>query len=100
MKFKRLTAALASGMLLWGSAYAEQKQPENTAPDATGATGPGVVILELGGAPGTPGAQEASPEEQLAMQLLLLQLLMMQADPSARGEAPMSAPTSSGGTGI
>ena len=99
MKFKRLTAALASGMLLWGSAYAEQ-QPENTAPDAaTGSSGPGIVILELQG--GAPGAQQASPEEMLAMQLLLLQLLMMQADPGMAADAPLGAPAMAGpGTGI
>ena len=99
MKFTRLTAALASGLLLWGSAYAEQ-QPENTAPDATGATGPGVVIIEVPGAqPGTPGAQQASPEDMLAMQLLLLQLLMMQAEPAA-GEMPVSPATATHGSRI
>lgn len=93
MTFKRLTAALASGLLLWGSAYAEQ-QPENAAPDgATGATAPGVVILELQG--GGPGAQQASPEEMLAMQLLLLQLLMMQGNPGAAAESPLGAPAMS-----
>ena len=102
MKFTRLTAALASGLLLWGSAYAEQ-QPQNTAPEAesanaaTGATGPGVVILELQG--GAPGAQQPSQEEMLAMQLLLLQLLMMQQDPAMGADVPIAAPAS-GQTGI
>lgn len=98
MKFKRLTAALVSGLLLCGTAYAEEQQAEDTPPDATGASAPGVVILELQG--GAPGEQQVAPEEQLAMQLLLLQLLMMQADPTPGIDAPTGAPNSMQGTGI
>ena len=97
MKFERLTAALVSGLMLWGTAYAEQ-QPETTTPEATGATAPGIVILELQG--GQPGAQQGSPEEMLAMQLLLLQLLMMQGDPAAGADVPIAAPGAKQGIGI
>ena len=95
MKFKRFTAALASALLLWGSAYAQQPDTANV-PESSGATAPGVVILEL------QGGQAAQPtaEETLAMQLLLLQLLMMQSEAAAGGEAQIVAPQSFSGTGI
>jgi hypothetical protein len=92
MKFKRLTAALASALLLWGSAYAQQRPDTANVPENSGATAPGVVILELQGA-------QPTAEETLAMQLLLLQLLMMQSE-AAGGEAQIVAPQSLSGTGI
>ena len=95
MKSKRLTAALTSALLLWSTAYAEEPKAPGPA-DATGATGPGVLMLELQGS--QPGAQ-ASPEELLAMQMLLLQLLMLQAEPSG-SEIQIISPTTGSGTGI
>lgn len=96
MNFKRATAALASALLISTSAFAEEPQAANPS-DATGATGPGVVILELQGS--QPGSPEATPEEMLAMQLLLLQLLMMQQEPGS-GEVQAVPPGATQGTGI
>ena len=95
MKFRRVTAVLASALLLWGSAYAQQQPDTANLPESSGATSPGIVILELQGG----SAAQPSPEETLAMQLLLLQLLMMQSDAGASGEAQMFAPGVTG-TGI
>ena len=91
MKSKRLTAALTGLCLLWGSAHALDPQ----APDATGATGPGIQMRELQGAQ---PAGEPSPEELLAMQILLLQLLMMQSEPG--GGETMTVPGAEVGTRI
>jgi hypothetical protein len=88
MKF-RLTAVLASALLLWGSAYAQQQPDTANVPESSGATAPGIVILELQGA-----SPAQTPEETLAMQLLLLQLLMMQS------EAAASVAPGASGTGI
>ena len=92
MNARRLTAVLASALLLWGSAYAQQQPDTANVPESTGATAPGVVIVELGG----PSAQP-TPEETLAMQMLLLQLLMMQSEaaPSA-GDVQIVAPSPTG----
>ena len=96
MKFRRATAALTGALLLWGSAYAQQQPDTANVPESSGATSPGLVILEL------QGGQAAQPtaEEALAMQLLLLQLLMMQSEAAAGGEAPIAVPQSTRGVGI
>lgn len=87
MKAKQIAAALAGLCLMWGTAQAgngNAQQPNAAspveAPEAVGATN-GVVILEIGPAQGS-----ASAEEIAAMQLLLLQLLMMQSEGGANAE--------------
>ena len=98
MKFRRVTAALTGALLLWGSAYAQQQPDTAAIPDSSGATSPGIVILELQGGQGA----QPTAEETLAMQLLLLQLLMMQSEAagSVGGEAPIAVPQSTRGVGI
>jgi hypothetical protein len=97
----KLAAAAAVGLCLtWGSAYAgpemlEDSQPQAAAPadvpEGVGATND-VIILELAPAQ---GGEAAGAEDNAAMQMLLLQLLMMQAqmEGGAGAEAQMSAPT-------
>ena len=97
MKFRRVTAALASALLLWGSAYAQQQPDSANAPEGTGATAPGIVILEL---QGSGPAGQPTAEETLAMQLLLLQLLMMQQEGAGSAEVPIAVPHSLTGVGI
>jgi hypothetical protein len=81
---QQIAAAAAGLVLIWGAAQAgpdavngapAQSQPRVAAqaPDGTGASGNDVIVLEL--APTQRGANE---EEVAAMQMLLLQLLMMQ----------------------
>ena len=101
MKAKRIAAALAGLCLMWGTAQAgnENVQEPNAAspaeaPEAVGATN-GVVILEIGPAQGN----AASAEEMAAMQLLLLQLLMMQSEGGANAEM-IQRPHAAGGVGI
>jgi hypothetical protein len=98
MKSKRIAGAIAGLFLLWGTAYAEQPPAASPgdAPNATGATGPGVLIFELQGS--QPGVQP-SVEEIAVMQMLLLQLLMMQPEPG-NGEIQIIAPMSGPGVGI
>ena len=96
MKVRRFTAALASALLLWGSAHAQQQPETANTPESTGATGPGIVILELQGGQ----AAQPTPEETLAMQLLLLQLLMMQQESAAGAESPIVGPQTVRGIGI
>ena len=91
MKSKPLIAALTGLCLLWGSAHAVDPQ----APGAAGATGPGIQMRELQGAQ---PAGEPSPEEVLAMQLMLLQLLMMQSEPGGGDRMPV--PGAEAGTRI
>ena len=101
MFFKRIAAAIAGLCLVCGTAYAAPEaavSPSET-PEAVGATGDGVIILELGPMQGGP----ASAEEAAAMQLLLLQLLLMQSQmqmESGGGEMQMIAPKQSTGVGI
>jgi hypothetical protein len=99
MFFKRIAAAIAGLCLVCGTAYAapEAAVSPNETPEAVGATGDGVIILELGPMQGGP----ASAEEAAAMQLLLLQLLLMQSQmESGGGEMQMIAPKQSTGVGI
>ncbi|HEX2827339.1 MAG TPA: hypothetical protein VHP37_13405 [Burkholderiales bacterium] len=106
--FAKKLAATAVGLCLtWGSAYAGPEMVQDAQPQAgapadvppnVGGTND-VIILELGPSPdGTP----PGPEEMAAMQMLLLQLLMMQSEmaPSAGGEMQMTAPRAPGLTGI
>ena len=100
MLFKKLAAAGVGLCLTWG-AYAGPEMvqdPHHAAspadiPPGIGATND-VIILEL--SPMQGGA--AGAEEMAAMQMLLLQLLMMQAEMG--GEVQMTAPTAPGLTGI
>ena len=99
---KKLAAAAIGLCLTWG-AYAgpgtvQDPQPRAAAPaeapQAIGATSD-IIILELGPMQGGP----AGAEEMAAMQMLLLQLLMMQSGIGA-GELQMNAPGTPGLTGI
>jgi hypothetical protein len=108
MNRKVLAAAVAGLCFTYGAANAAPEAAQESAagaqsaspadiPEAVGATND-VVILELapmqGGAP-------AGAEETAAMQMLLLQLLMMQSQGAGDGgETLMIAPTVPGGTGI
>jgi hypothetical protein len=102
MIWKTLAAAAAGLCLTWGGAYAgpdsQDSQPRAAspadAPEAVGATND-VIVLELGPAHGSPG----SAEDAAAMQMLLLQLLMMQSG-AIEGETPMNAPGAPAGTAI
>jgi hypothetical protein len=102
MIVKKLAAAAIGLCLTWG-AYAgpeiQDSQPQAASPAEVppniGGTSD-VIILELGPAVGGTG----SAEEQMAMQMLLLQLLMMQAEMGAGGEIPTTAPMAPGLTGI
>ena len=100
---KKLAAAAVGLCLTWGSAHAgpdmvQDPQPQAAipadVPPGVGATND-VIVLELGPIQGGPGGAE----EAMAMQMLLLQLLMMQADMGA-GEVQMIAPPVRGMTGI
>ena len=98
---KRIAAALTGLCLIWGTAQAGPAHTEapqaavpGDVPAGVGATGNDVIVLEIGPAP---GAGPMSAEEMAAMQLLL-QLLMMQSEPT--GAAPMGGPMAPGGTGI
>jgi hypothetical protein len=99
---KTLAVAAAGLCLTWGGAYAgpdsQEPQPQAAspadAPEAAGATND-VIVLELGPMQGGPG----SAEDAAAMQMLLLQLLMMQSG-TGEGDAPMNAPGAPAGTAI
>lgn len=100
---KKLAAAAVGLCLTWGGAHAgpemvqDPQQPQAATPEQVppnvGGTND-VIILELGPAIGGSG----SPEEMAAMQMLLLQLLMMQSEMG--GEVQMTAPKAPGLTGI
>ena len=93
MFLKRIAAAIAGLCLICGTAQAAPEAAQ--APEAAGATSDGVIILELAPIQGGP----ASAEEMAAVQLLLLQLLMMQSEPRSGGETltvPSQAPTGVG----
>ena len=101
MFLKKLAAAGVGLCLTWG-AYAGPEMVQDPLPQAAspadvppnvGGTSD-VIILEL--SPMQGGA--AGAEEMAAMQMLLLQLLMMQAEMG--GEVQMTAPTAPGLTGI
>ena len=100
---KQLAAAALGLCLTWGGAHAgalmvQDSQPPAASPaevpGGVGATND-VIILELGPMQGGP----ANAEEMAAMQMLLLQLLMMHAEMGA-GEIQMTAPPAPGLTGI
>ena len=89
---KHVAAAVAALCLVWGAAYAgaEDAQSGTNVPEAVGATND-VVILELG-----PMQGGASAADTAAMQMLLLQLLMMQSDVNAGdGGVPIGPAASS-----
>jgi hypothetical protein len=93
MCFKRIAAAIAGLCLICGTAHAAPEAAQT--PEASGATSDGVIIFEL--APGHGGP--ASAEEMAAMQLLLLQLLMMQSEVQSGSETlivPSQRPTGVG----
>ena len=102
MFVNKLAAAAVGLCLTWGSAYAgpemvqdpqaEAASPADIPPNVGGTND--VIILELGP---SPDGTQPGPEEQAAMQMLLLQLLMMQ---SEMAPADMAAPTPPGLTGI
>jgi hypothetical protein len=102
MYAKRIAAAAAGLCLMWGTAQAENDSAQERgaaapaeAPEAVGATND-VVILEIAPAQG-PGA--ASAEEIAAMQMLLLQFLLMQSDGTGNAEA-IDIPRAPAGVGI
>src|SRR4051812_14313570 len=97
---KRLAAAAVGLCFTLGTAYAGAEgvpgsQPEAVPPN-TGATGDGVIILELGPSQGGP----ASAEEAAAMQMLLLQLLMQSQGGGGGGEVQMLTPEQTTGQRI
>src|SRR5689334_19301257 len=103
MVTKRIAAALTGLCLAWGTAFAgpsitdaPQAAVPGNVPEGVGATGNDVIVLEIG--PAADGST-MSPDEVQAMQLLLLQLLMMQSEGGGAPEMPMGAPASTG-TGI
>jgi hypothetical protein len=104
MNSKTIAAAFTGLCLTWGAAHAAPEpvqEPQAASPvevpEAVGATND-VVILELGP---TQGGVPGNAEEMAAMQMLLLQLLMMQSQMGADGgEMPMIVPSAPGGTGI
>jgi hypothetical protein len=98
MFLKRVAAAMAGLCLICGTAYAgpEASVPSIPVPEASGATGDGVIILELGPMQGGP----ASAEEMAAMQLLLLQLLLMQSEMQSSGETLIVPSQTTTGVGI
>jgi hypothetical protein len=102
MMLKTLAAAAAGLCLTWGGAYAgpdiTDSQPPAASPgdvpEAVGATHD-VIVREVGPMQGGP----ANAEDAAAMQMLLLQLLMMQSEMDG-GETPMNAPGAPTGTAI
>ena len=97
---KKVAAAAAALCLMWGTAQAgnENAQPPGAAspveaPEGVGATHD-ILILELGPIQGG----GASVEDVAAMQMLLLQLLMMQS--GAVGGEVLDAPRAASGIGI
>src|SRR4051812_15754262 len=102
MSSKFVAAAFAGLCFIGGAAIAgpenaQGPQPQAAAaadtPEAVGATGNDVVILEIG--PATGGS---TPEENAAMQMLLLQLLLMESEGGSVDMAP--APSATPGVGI
>jgi hypothetical protein len=93
---KHMAAAAAALCLVWGAAYAgpENVQGSPDIPEGVGATND-VVILELG-----PMQEGAGAADMAAMQMLLLQLLMMQSEPGAGGGEVLLVPTAPAGLEI
>ena len=80
---KPIAAAVAGLCLMWGAAQAGNEgvgAAPGQPPEAVGATND-VVIIELGPAQGTPSAEDTA-----AMQMLLLQFLLMQSDRGGNAE--------------
>jgi hypothetical protein len=94
MFLKRIAAAIAGLCLICGTAHAAPEAAQT--PEASGATSDGVIIFELAPVQGGP----ASPEEMAAMQLLLLQLLMMQPEMQSGGETLIVPRQTTTGVGI
>jgi hypothetical protein len=102
MNVKGIAAAATGLCMIWGAAHAgtdgllAQAQPPaaiaGDVPEGTGATGSDVIILELGPA--------HSAEDMAAMQLLLLQLLLLQSGGGAGPDMPIMDRTAPAGTGI
>ena len=100
MNSKRIGAAAAGLLLLWGGVQVSAQSIQGTPaqpqagiagemPENAGAAGGDVIVLEIGPMQGQP-----SEEEVAAMQMLLLQLLMMQQQEPAgdAGFMPSKAP--------
>ena len=94
MFLKRIAAAITGLCLICGTAHAAPEAVQT--PEASGATGDGVIILELGPIQGGP----ASAEEMAMMQLLLLQLLMMQSEVQSGSETLFVPSQKTTGVGI
>ena len=103
MNVKRIAAALIGLCMTWGTAQAgpgdslaQAAPPAAIAGDApVGGTGGDVIILELG-----PMQGGHSAEDMAAMQLLLLQLLLMQSGAGGAPDMFMIEPMAPVGTGI
>jgi hypothetical protein len=95
MNTKQIGAAAAGLLLVLGAAQTgseglQGRPPAGIAaevPQGAGATGSDVIVLEL-----APMQGQASDEEIAAMQMLLLQLLMMQQEMGS-GDAQMMRPS-------
>jgi hypothetical protein len=90
MYAKRFAAAAAGLCLMWGTAQAGNETTEQPsaaapaqAPGAVGGTNGGVVVIEIGPAQ---GGGEPSAEDVAAMQMLLLQFLLMQSEGAGNAE--------------